>query len=210
MPETAKNNCSADQPKKCGVDWSLIIQFLIWLSATAAAGFTGYLAYIANDTEQRQLRAYVYASPYRAFHIDNLGGVVQVYTVIGSNGSTFAKKVERWVGISLLPGPVPEKFEDLGSLKREEGVLVLAPGAKSIVVQNFRKITEEELAKIMTANGELRIYVFGKITYEDAFGTPHQTTFCHAYFGSERLEFNGGFAYEDWQAKSCDRHNDAD
>jgi hypothetical protein len=62
----------------------------------------------------------------------------------------------------------------------------------------------------MTPNGELRIFVFGRITYKDAFGAGHTTTFCHAYFGEERLPFNGGFAYEYWQAKSCDRHNDAD
>lgn len=62
----------------------------------------------------------------------------------------------------------------------------------------------------MTPKGELRIYAFGKITYEDAFGGRHTTTFCHAYFGPERLPFNGSFAYEFWQAKYCDRHNDAD
>jgi hypothetical protein len=164
----------------------------------------------AKFSSERTLRAYVFAAPGRAYNIDTSGTPAQVYTIIGSKGSTFAQNVERRVGINLLPSPVPNNFADLGPLKREEGVLVLAPGANSVVVQNFRPLTAEELAKIMTPNGDLRIYAFGKITYDDAFGWSHQTTFCHAYFGRERLPFNGGFAYDDWQAKSCDRHNSAD
>jgi len=95
-------------------------------------------------------------------------------------------------------------------LKREEWVLVLAPGAEGFVIQNFHRISDDELAKLMTPNGDLRLYAFGRVTYEDAFGAHHTTTFCHSYFGPERLPFNGGFAYEYWQAKSCDRFNEAD
>jgi hypothetical protein len=177
---------------------------------------TGFLAWATinlvwdgRETAERQLRAYVYAAPFRAFNIDASGNVAQVYTTIGSKGSTFATRVERWVGVNLLSGAVPEKFEDLGTLKREEGVMVLAPGADGFVIRNFRKLSVEELRKLMTPDGELRLYAFGKITYRDAFGEGHQTTFCHVYFGPERLPFNGGFAYESWQAKFCDLHNDA-
>jgi hypothetical protein len=58
--------------------------------------------------------------------------------------------------------------------------------------------------------GVLKIYAFGRITYEDIFGERHVTTFCHAYYGLERLPHEGGYAYEHWQAKYCDRHNEAD
>ena len=208
---TWRENCGAMVnllQKFNGLIIALATVFL-FLATLALYCATRDLVVGAEKTAERQLRAYVYASPYRAFHIDNLGGVVQIYTIIGSKGSTFAHQVERSVGVNLLPGPVPEKFEDLGSLKREEGALVLAPGAQSFVIQNFRVITADELAKIMTPNGDLRIYAFGKITYKDAFGKPRQTTFCYAYFGPERLPFGSGFAFEHWQAKSCDRHNNA-
>src|ERR1700690_1855410 len=55
----------------------------------------------ARSTSERQLRAYVFAAPYRAFNIDSQGAVAQVYTIVGSKGSTFARKVERSVGISI-------------------------------------------------------------------------------------------------------------
>jgi hypothetical protein len=183
-------------------------QVLAFSTCVLALATTG-LWLDAKFSSERQLRAYVFAAPYRAFNIDNRGDAAQVYTIIGSKGSTFAHKVERSVGISLLPGPVPEKFENLGAVKREEGVLVLAPGAEGFVIQTFRPLTADELKKLMTPNGDLRLYAFGKITYDDEFGVHHKTTFCHAYFGPERLPFNGGFAYEHWQAKSCDRFNEA-
>jgi hypothetical protein len=101
-----------------------------------AAGTIG-LWLDARHTSERQLRAYVFATPYRAFNIDDRGGVAQVYTTIGSKGTTFASKAERSIGASILSGPVPERFEDLGSLKRYEGVLVLAPGAEGLSFRIF-------------------------------------------------------------------------
>jgi hypothetical protein len=166
---------------------------------------------LSANTAERQLRAYVYAMPYRAFNIDKVGYPAQTYTIIGNKGSTFAHKVERSVGITLLRGPVPERFEDLGAMQREEGVFPLAPGAEGFVIRALHILSEDELAALMTPTGDLRLCAFGKITYEDAFGKRHGTTFCHVYFGPERLDRgNNQFGYEHWQAKFCDRHNEAD
>jgi hypothetical protein len=71
------------------------------------------------------------------FNIDNSGATAQIYTIIGSKGSTFAHNVQRWVGINPLAGPVPERFEDFGTLKREEGTYVLAPGADGFCYSNL-------------------------------------------------------------------------
>jgi len=75
----------------------------------------------ARSTSERQLRAYVFASPFRAFNVDNRGVVVQVYTLVGSKGSTFAHHVERTVGVNILPSQLPEKFEDLRTLETRRG-----------------------------------------------------------------------------------------
>ncbi len=139
--------------------------------------------------------AYVAAKPYRAFNIDERGLTAQVYTTISNVGATFARNVERSVGVSIRAGPVPEEFEDLGTLTREEGKMVLAPGVDGFVIRNLRPLQRDELTKLMTPEGDLKIYAFGTITYEDVFGTPHVTTFCHAYYGIERLTHEGGYAY---------------
>jgi energy-converting hydrogenase Eha subunit F len=41
----------------------------------------------AQNTAQRQLRAYVYVNPQSAFHIDGQG-TLQVYSVVGNSGQT--------------------------------------------------------------------------------------------------------------------------
>jgi hypothetical protein len=183
-----------------------ILAFATMILAFATVG----LVLDTKYSSQRQLRAYVYASPYRAFNIDDRHNIAQIYTTIGSKGSTFAHNVERSAGINLLAGPVPVRFSDLGPLKRIEGKLDIPPRGETFVIQNFRALTSNELAGLMTTEGILRLYAFGRITYTDEFGYAHSTTFCHAYFGPERLPIDGGFAYESWQAKYCDRHNETD
>ena len=55
-------------------------------------------------------------------------------------------------------------------------------------------------------------YVFGRIEYEDVFGSPHWTEFCHFYTGEQQPwpEELGGPGFEDTQAKYCTKHNDVD
>jgi hypothetical protein len=59
--------------------------------------------------------------------------------------------------------------------------------------------------------------VFGKILYEDLYGTKWQTGFCNAYFGPEGVENsqpsatdpkNVSFGYLGWQSKPCEVGNE--
>ncbi len=189
---------------------SLIVNAAMVTATIAIAIFALCQVRISRTTARTQLRAYVVAKPYRAFNIDERGITAQVYTTITNVGATFARNVQRSVGVGIRAGPVPEKFEDLGPVTREVGKIVLAPGVDGYVIRSLHALQKDELAKLMTPEGDLKIYAFGRITYEDIFGKPHVTTFCHAYYGLERLPHEGGYAFEHWQAKSCDRHNDAD
>lgn len=179
------------------------------IAAVFAAVFTGSQAYIAGDTARRQLRAYVYAAPSHVFHIDGKG-TLQGYVEIGNSGQTFAREVQRWVGISVFGAEVPDRKEDLGPTRREEGVLVINPSVRHIVIRNHKQLTDEEARKIRTNDGSMRIYVFGTIRYKDIYGEPHHTDFCHMYFGTEFWPHSSGPAYNSTQGKYCDKHNDAD
>jgi hypothetical protein len=186
----------------------------LWLSTNELWQVTKKTLDHTEGTAKRELRAYVFAKPYRAFNIyagGPAGAVAQTYTTVGNKGRTFAKNVQRSGGINIL-SKTPEKFEDLGPLTREEGVLVLAPDQEGFIIRNLHSLSQAELDALMTADGELRIYAYGRITYEDAFGESHTTTYCHAYYGVERARFEGigPVGYEHWQAKYADRHNEAD
>lgn len=106
----------------------------------------------------------------------------------------------------------PDKMGNISSLmSREEGVQVMNPRVLHNIIRERPKqpaLTEEEVKEIKY--GDKRIYVFGKITYDDVFGNPHHTEFCHMYFGQEMAPFETGLGYATFQAKYCDTHNDAD
>lgn len=188
------------------------------ISAVAAAAFTGLLWKKTSQlvesgdlTAQRQLRAYVYATPGRAFHVDGKIGALQVYTFIGNSGQTFAKNVRRYAGIDVLP-PTPDPAS-IERIEQEDGVALLNPKGQMPIIKNWSRgnghPSEEEYDKIRT--GELRVYVFGKILYDDEFGNLWETDFCNSYFGSEGIMFpvdsSLSFGYEAWQAKPCENGN---
>jgi hypothetical protein len=149
---------------------ALLVSFAMAVATIAIAIFALWQVCISRETARKQLRAYVVAKPHRAFNIDEKGIAAQVYTTITNVGATFARNVQRSVGVSIRAGPVPEKFEDLGPVTREEGKLVLAPGVDGYVNRSLHALQKDELAKLMTPEGDLKIYAFGRITYEDIFG----------------------------------------
>jgi hypothetical protein len=167
----------------------------------------------SQNTAQRQLRAYVYVNPQSAFHIDGQG-TLQVYSVIGNSGQTPALRVERFSGMQVLPSiqNVTDKM-----MIREDGVTVLGPRSEIALVKNWSggELSTDQLSQIK--QGALRVYMFGKILYEDVYGTKWQTNFCNAYFGIEGVENpqptandpkNVSFGYLGWQAKPCEVGNE--
>jgi hypothetical protein len=184
-----------------------------WVSVVAAtaAGFAALFTWmqvdVAKDTAQKELRAYVYAVPTRLFHLG--ASPTQGYLGIKNGGKTFARNVKRWAGINVLGPKISDAFDDLGKLVPEPGAMTLGPDSHTdaTIICNFRVLTPDEVDQIKS--GEKRIYVFGKITYEDMFGLPHETTFCFVYYGSETASPPDKPGYLDFQAKYCDRHNHA-
>lgn len=212
MPEPKNQKQEAHYHRR---DWldrvNAVLLFGIFFFTGLAAIFTLKQIRLARDTAYRELRAYVYAAPGPVFHI---GGEnpLQGYVFIGNSGQTFARNVQRWVGMRVLGATVPEKREDLGHMAREEGVLVISPRVKHNIIRNRDKLTSDQVDKIWRLKekeGTERIYIFGTITYEDIYGNPHRTDFCHMYLGSER-DPNRLTAYLARQGKYCDKYNSSD
>jgi hypothetical protein len=186
-----------------------IFTFCLFIAATVNAVFLRKQINDARDAQVGDQRAYVYAEPYRAFHIDGYGGILQVYTIIGNSGRTSAKNVVRYARIDVLP-PTPDPSSN-GHIDREEGSAVLSPQRTIPIIKNWnRMVNPDEAQKIKS--GSLKVYVFGKILYDDVFGNTWETDFCNAYSGDEGLNFSVGkgasFGYEGWQAKPCEKGND--
>jgi hypothetical protein len=174
------------------------------------------IAYFAlresQDTARRQLRAYMYLNTGPAFHVDGQG-VLQVYSTVGNSGQTVALKVERFVGLEILP--TEDSISDQ-MMFREPGIGILGPRAELTIVKNWRSgaLAPDQEPTIRASN--LKIYVFGKILYDDIYGIPWEMRFCNVYFGSEGFLFpqatdanpkNTSFGYVGWQARPCEGNN---
>ncbi len=205
-----KRKHAEDHSDRCKAR-SIILSVIALIVSITSAGFAYWQLTIAKDTAQKQLRAYVYASPNTLYHLGE--NPTQGYLTVRNGGHTFANKVSREVGINVLSKDIPNSFEKLGRLKREPGYMTLGPntGADDVIYREYRVLTDDEIKQINS--GDKRIYVFGKITYEDIYDIRHETTFCFMYYGNETsnvLASQGRSGYDKTQAEYCDKYNFAD
>lgn len=165
-----------------------------------------------NVTDQKRLRAYVYAHPGHVYNVQK-DTSLQSHTTVGNSGNTFAKKVIFYAGIKVMKPPGIDIKGDISSkMVKEPGERVISPGIMLHTIIKTKTppaITEEEVQAIFKR--EKRIYVFGKVVYDDEFGQRHNTEYCHVYYGGDgRITFNGIWGYHAPYAKYCENHNYAD
>ena len=163
---------------------------IVALAAIMIAGFTGTLwaatkrmqqsserlARTADETAQRQLRAYVSGTP------ESIGSFDQshppcVHFRIHNSGATPAHEVRYRASVAVLSaadaqGRVPPMNQSFSA------PCVLFPNGE------LRATGEPEAAVDAAAiaalqDGGARLYCYGDIDYVDAFMHPHSTRFCH-------------------------------
>jgi hypothetical protein len=203
VPKPAReNHNSTERPKLLRFDWAILVQLLIWLSASAAAGFTGYLAYIAKHTERVQLRAYVSVKPLQA-GITNFGSSMtsELQLSIQNSGQTPAIDLTNLSILLPRPYPLPENMDltiPIPETQKEAGI-TLHPREADFGSILTRTVEPPQYAAIKM--GIARLYAFGTINYKDVFGTAHWTHFCYSFYGE-------GATLTKWV--SCPRYNDTD
>lgn len=159
---------------------ALALSFAAVVAALASAHFARDAVRIAQDTERRQLRAYLGISPR-----DSASGPIVTldrYSMtnfglrLRNFGSTPAYKVQARYKISFqlrTTDPETPDFHETGL-----GITVFpqqeAPGA--FVADIPPKILNIWL------NGRGWIKISGALHYDDAFGEPHQTPICLEYY----------------------------
>ena len=160
------------------------------------ASFTGVLALFTlglivvgvrqefhlRDTARKELRAYIGVIQGSMVWTErnNLGRHIDIHLRLENTGKTMAKKAVLWVNGGVRKskdsaGPFPES--------KETEEVVFMPGAYWNKHLNV-SITSEELDKLMW--GGWVVFAWGRITYEDIYGKPHQTDF--RFFNCERRE----------------------
>jgi hypothetical protein len=138
-----------------------------------------------KDTALRELRAYVGISKIKLDISDESlpTGAVEIQNF----GRTPAYKVQHWTGIGIQSYPLTVHLPP--SPATSFSVAVLHPNVKNVGAVTLKKNLPKGTP---IGTPQLTIYVYGEVTYEDAFGNERHTKFRFFYGGSEPV-----FTYQD-------------
>jgi hypothetical protein len=191
-PRTQVDNSGSGEPKH----W---IEYAILLFVVVSAIATGTAAYYARqqwftatDTEQRQLRAYVFPTSANAINV-NSSQPAEGNIGLKNSGQTPAYRLSARTVISVREFPLQSPLPDPQS---SYATSVLGPGAGyTLSAHNRRPLTSSEIQAIQ--GGTKAIYVYGDVTYTDAFGSCWVSKFRLFYGGNLSDSPNGEMHYDE-------------
>jgi hypothetical protein len=155
--------------------------FVAAIGGILAAIFSGAQGWIARDTRNRQMRAYVLVDNK---HIDVRNGNIGVQIRVKNFGATPARDIGHWVCVAIREFPLASTLPDYPFKSTLPSNTVLAPGGLTFEdsaafcdepESKARLLSPEKVAAIMV--GSKAIYVYGFIRYRDAFSRVRWTTY---------------------------------
>ncbi|MGC2414761.1 MAG: hypothetical protein WA459_18955 [Stellaceae bacterium] len=198
----ATDNCGSSRkdPRHWLEYAAVALASLAFLASSFAAGFSGWQAWIARDTEQRELRAYLELTDIEVVCPDcTTVGPVSPTRYPGRNfihirfenaGQTPARAIRfktNWWVIPSKDAPLPKIFE----FPDYSPSGVVPAGATNIVStselardkhREGNGPIDHDIARFRAAtNATSTIYLYGHLDYCDVFGKPRETGFCFLY-----------------------------
>ena len=138
---------------------------------------------IARDTANRQLRAYVGASIEEPF-FGRDGRLARIRLNIFNSGATPAYRCRHFGDVTFMTEPEMEAFLQGESEKTARGRtldVTLQPGRD--LDGDMRPSEDHHHLRFDTIplfiGGDRKIFAYGWVCYDDAFGTPRETCFCY-------------------------------
>jgi hypothetical protein len=203
-PKTDANRDEPGNGDKHWLDYATgVFAFIAAIGAILAAIFSGWQAWIASDTERRQLRAYVSFSTTNPIKMTSS----EVTMVIDNFGETPAKDVQIWSSWEFVPfgQDLPADFQFLvkppcGGTAVDQKML---PGPITIFPKNSYSTygfhCPFDLVDLTRAErNEVSAFTYGFISYFDVFDEKHRTNFCYLWYPAIK------------KALFCNRHNEVD
>lgn len=147
------------------------------------AFYTRRLALIASETAERQLRAYVQVEIEKI----DFGPTVEVVLLAKNVGQTpaYGTTVHSWVDLRPFPHPPGGSFTGPSGAAPESKSIINGGQSTRNKTGSSRPLTDKEAAAVADGTS-LRLYIYGDVTYEDAFKKPRHTNFCLALRGAPR------------------------
>lgn len=186
------------------------IDILALVIASIAAVSSAWQGFVARDTEEKQLRAYVSA---RANHIYAFSDKipVEIKVALQNHGDTPANDIKVTANIAVLPFPIKEGFSFPTETNTARSVSTLHPD-QVIEARPNRVLTTEQIATVV-ANKDARVYVYGTVFYKTIFDSVSykQTRFCYSVWGKDLSKISDGDTSKTVEAyfEPCDQDNEA-
>lgn len=134
-----------------------------------------------KDANVRQIRAYLTLGFGSVIEQNAATGYrYEVRMTLQNVGITPAYNVAINTHVAVLPWPLPDdfKFPDFDASKSNGSVM--GPHQNNIITGIAEKIYSDDDVREITSGPSKRLYVYGTVKYQDAFGVDRQTTFCQA------------------------------
>lgn len=139
--------------------------------------FQGWTLYQTVEISRNDQRAWVGAVDV-SFPDVREGSALHATVLVTNSGRSPARNVEHDVCYNI--GPAADLFTP--TYARTEAappsISVLQPGAQVRLPVYRAPLTQQQAEDILS--GQQTLYVFGRISYEDVFNTPHETTFGYS------------------------------
>jgi hypothetical protein len=218
--ETYYSDQSTDQDLQAQKDMAYWAKYVFW--ATVGTGFVGALAviYLAKDINvgrkigEAQTRAYLFANiegVAKDMDIDiNEANDIRVDFDIKNFGQTPAKSV-RYLSAILIRNK-DEKFSENVIFEASGQIIPDSSLQPSGVIHgqafNPIKFDKGEFRDCFSPNSNKRIFLVGRVFYEDMFDHKRETRFCYFLETVERLEDSTyQIGLSKW--RECNQYNNA-
>lgn len=160
---------------------TVVLSLIAAIGGLLSAIFSGWQALVASDTEKRQLRAYVLFSITNPVHLA-AGSPITVNLLAQNSGQTPVRNLS--TRATMVPVDNLQLFYH--TLPDANTLPIIQEGAffgkdHYMQMSSERSLTQDEIDKL--GKGSFVGFV-GVISYEDVFGSLHQTYFCRYYPGT--------------------------
>lgn len=180
-----------------------LLVLALTLALTAVAAYAALrTVHTMRDTAKRELRAYVNYDTGRISGTLGIEGETSLVRIqIKNFGQTPAYRLRARNAVARLPWPPEEESFILPDEPNSFGVL--GPTHHFTMVRRLPDPAFPIGTLELLRRGEVAIFVYGEIEYEDAFGNPHTTTFRVMHGGPIGTRTDGVLS-------AHERGNDAD
>jgi hypothetical protein len=197
----ARDGASAAQDQAVALNNSLKIAAEHADTSKASVDATLDVVKVMEQTAQRQLRAYVSVVLDQLVPQNRVTDYrFEIRMKVRNTGQTPAHAVNIRGRLGIFPYPLPDNVDLAIAAERFDQSGHFNPGQEGAFRARLdEQISDDEIREIMTGDNR-KLYIYGAVFYQDAFGKDHHTNFCQ--FG---MWTRGGL----FALLTAKRHNDA-